>query len=618
MSWTSHDNPTSALVDLTPFRLTVWMGLATLFMWSGLSKPYLLGSNFDWYLFTHHLEVARRTFVEYGQLPVWNPYYCGGVPELGNLQASAVAPVNLLMAPFGTMPGMKLGLWLFWVLGQEGTYQYARHHGVRGIGGLVAAAAFAFSGRFASPVVNGHPMFFGFLFMPWIFLGLEKGVRSWWWGVLGGLFMGWVFAKGGAVPTPMISVLLAIVMMIMTGRAILQSDSCDYAWYRPTLTIAWMALITCAVTAVRALPVVETLLEVPRTLQSTESYSLTDVAKMLFVQTPGPPESYNGTATSYIGLPVLGLAIYPLLFGDRRAGRAFFFVALCYMLAMGGESPLALYHGLKSLPVYENLRAPFRYTNFIVFFLGIGAGHGITRLEQQLVGGFGRLRDEKWLSQWSYGPSIYRGLSVLVIGGVVAGLSVVVVSPVFQFNKARIDETFTVEWPRSYDRPFQQTIGNRWHANVWPVVSRGSLACWEAQPFFQSPALRADLEQEEFLKDETRGEVERISWSPHRIVLQVKADEKARVIVNQNKHRAWTSNLGEVTSDRGRLAVDVPAGEHRLVIEFSDPLVYAGFVISILTVLLILGFGGRRLWLEWRDGQKDGGQDALNKDDSEN
>jgi hypothetical protein len=605
MSSPSLDNPTSSLVGVVPIRLAIWMAFATVFLWSGFEKLYHIGSNFDWYLFTHHLDVARRTFVAYGQLPVWNPYYCGGIPELGNLQASAVAPVNLLMAAFGTVPGMKLGLWLFLVLGQEGTYRYARHHGVEGFGGIVAAAAFAFSGRFASPIVNGHPMFFGFLFMPWVFLGLEKGVRSWWWGVLGGLFMAWIFAKGGAVPTPMISVVLVVLTGMLTARSIWEGQEGDFPWYRPTLTLVGMALVTCAIAAVRAIPVAETLLEVPRTLQSMESYSLTHVTKMLFVQTPGPPESYNGTATSYIGLAVFGFAVYPLFFGDRRAGRMFFLTLLFYMLSMGGQSPLGLYHGLKSLPIFENLRAPFRYTNFVVFFLAVGAGHGIALLEHQSMAVFERLRPGEWLERWQYAPTIYWGVSALVTSMLVLGVGAAVVVPEFRFNKARVDETFTVEWARSYDQPFRQSIGNRWHANVWPTISRGSLACWEAQPFFQSPALRADLEQEEFLKDDAKGRIERLSWSPHRIVLDVSVDEEARVIVNQNKHRAWTSNVGTVTSDRGRLAIDVPEGDHRLVVEFSDPLVWWGLVVSILTALAIVGFGARRLWLAWSEGDSD-------------
>ena len=116
-------HPTHRVVEQTPLRLAFWMVLAAVFMWAGLDQPYHVGKNFDWFLFTHHIEVARRTWALYGQLPAWNPYLCGGIPGLGNLQASSVAPMNLWTSIFGTLPGLKLGIWSLFVLGQEATYQ---------------------------------------------------------------------------------------------------------------------------------------------------------------------------------------------------------------------------------------------------------------------------------------------------------------------------------------------------------------------------------------------------------------------------------------------------------------------------------------------------------------
>ena len=146
----------------------------------------------------------------------------------------------------------------------------------------------------------------------------------------------------------------------------------------------------------------------------------------------------------------------------------------------------------------------------------------------------------------------------LVVFTGTAAVGYAAVEPTFEFNKKRVDKVFKVEGAGQVRRPFHQGIGNRWHAHIWPAMSRGSLACWEAQPFFQSAALRADLQKEEFLKEATAGSVERLSWSPHRIVVEASLEKPARLVVNQNKHRGWTSNVGTVTSDRGRVAVDLP------------------------------------------------------------
>ncbi len=600
MDPSSDEHISHRLSEILPLRLTVWMGLATLFLWAGFEDLYKIGHRFDWYFFTHHLDVARRTWVEYGQMPVWNPYLCGGLLEMGNLQASPLAPVNLWMALFGTVPGMKIGMWVLFVLGQEGTYRYARHHGIVGLGAVFAAAIFCFSGRFASPIVNGHPVLLGFLLMPWLFLGLEKGLHSWWWAVVGGLFMGWILSNGGAVPAPMIAVLLAVVTLYLTLRALLDEEA-DYPWYRPALTLALMALVTCTAFAVRVWPTVETALTTPREWSHTASFSFTQVFEMLFVATDGTPGSYRGTATSYVGFGALGMALYPLFFGDRRAGRMAFFAVVSIALTMAGDSPFGLYDLLKSLPVFENLRAPFRYANFAVFFLALTAGAGLALLETQLLRGAERASGQRWLDRLPDWPRVGRAVVGVGVVGAVGAAGYAVLAPAFQFNKARIDETFTVDWARSYDdRPFRQGIGNRWHAYIWPNIARGSMSCWEAQPFYQSPALRADLDKEEFLEDPSAGSIERTYWSPHRIDLEVSLEREGRVIVNQNRHRGWTSNIGTTTTDRGRPAVDLPAGNHELVIEFDDPLLDAAFGTSLASFALlgVLALRRRGWWWE--------------------
>jgi hypothetical protein len=596
MSVSSDHNPSRRLTDILPLRLALWMALAALFLWAGFEKLYYIGHKFDWYFFTHHLEVARRSWAEYGQMPAWNPYLCGGLLEIGNLQASSVAPVNILTALFGTIPGMKLAFWVLFVVSQEGAYRYARHHDIVGLGAVLAAVAFCFSGRYASPIVNGHPVLLGFLLMPWVFLGLEKGLRSWWWAVGGGLVMGSILANGGAVPTPMISVFLAFLTIFLTVRGLV-SDEVDYAWYRPALTLAVMALVTSTAWAVRVLPTLESALSTPREWPHVASFSFTEVLEMLFVATDGIPGSYDGTATSYVGFGVLGMALYPLFFGDRRAGRMAFFAVLAMALTMGGASPFEMYEWLKELPVYENLRAPFRYANFAVFFLAMGAGAGLALVESQLASGAERLRGHPVFERLPDWPQLTRAALACLVVAAVGGLGYAVAQPEFEFNKARVDETFTVEWARSYDdRPFRQSIGNRWHAYIWPNISRGSISCWEAQPFEQSAALRADLDQEEFLKEPSAGSVERQYWSPHRIVLEASLKREARLIVNQNHHRGWTSNVGTVTDDEGRLAVDLPEGEHRVVIEFADPMVRAGFGISLVTLVLLGLLAADRRW----------------------
>ena len=355
-----------------------------------------------------------------------------------------------------------------------------------------------------------------------------------------------------------------------------------------------MALVTCTVWGVRTLPVIESALIYPREWSGSAGNSFAHLAKMLFEQTNGLPRSYHGKATNYVGPYVLALALFAVLRREKAGGRMLLFAGVAWLLAMAGEGPFGLYDIVTSLPVLDDLRAYFRYTTFVAFFLAVGAGAGVASFESGLADWVGRLSLEERVGNH---PAVRVGLEsavVLLVSGATVAVGYYAVRPGFEFNKKRVDKVFKVEGAQHVRRPFHQGIGNRWHAHVWPAISRGSLACWEAQPFFQSPALRADLKREEFLAEPDAGRVERLSWSPHHIVLKVSLDRATRLIVNQNRSRGWGSTVGEVTSDRGRLAVDLPAGSHRVVLEFSDPVVNAGIGLSAVSMLLLVGAAGRR------------------------
>jgi hypothetical protein len=136
--------------------------------------------------------------------------------------------------------------------------------------------------------------------------------------------------------------------------------------------------------------------------------------------------------------------------------------------------------------------------------------------------------------------------------------------------------------PLELDQTFKQARGNRWLAAHYAPLSRGSIACWEAYPVPMSPLLRSDVAQEEYLTDPAAGSVQRRRWSPNRIELQVSLTRAARVRINQNYHPGWRSSVGHVVSDQDLLAVDLPAGNHQVVVRFLPRSALFGALVSLL------------------------------------
>lgn len=55
------------------------------------------GGTFDWGYFFFLAEVDRKSLVEFGQFPLWNPYYCGGAVHLANPQTYFLGPTFLFI-----------------------------------------------------------------------------------------------------------------------------------------------------------------------------------------------------------------------------------------------------------------------------------------------------------------------------------------------------------------------------------------------------------------------------------------------------------------------------------------------------------------------------------------
>jgi hypothetical protein len=68
------------------------------------------------------------------------------------------------------------------------------------------------------------------------------------------------------------------------------------------------------------------------------------------------------------------------------------------------------------------------------------------------------------------------------------------------------------------------------------------------------------------------------------------------LLVNQNWHPGWRASVGSVRSEDGLLAVDLPPGEHDVVVTFRPRIVLTGATVTgvALVVLVVLGIRARR------------------------
>jgi len=504
-------------------------------------------------------DAARITLVDYHQLPFWNPYYCGGVYALGTPSARFSSPTMLLSIVFGVLRASPLIAVLACVAGLEGTYRYARAHGAGALGALIAAPLFALCGFFPRSGSFEWINFLGFQLLPWAALGLRRAfageVRG---AVIAGGAVGWMTCFGGTYAAPY----TLLVGTWELAESLVTFRKNPRALLRGLALGMIAALIGAAIAAVRLWPIAETLASSPRVLGAIDGNPPLEIAKMLF----GSKIPFRGDFL--VGALVLPFAVMAAL--ERKSVWLVAQAAFFLWLASGFAAKPSGYAILRTIPPYTMLRSPERFLVPFALVYAVLVARGLGRLEAIVRG-----------KKWPWAVASLGALLAIVDDGVL-------VDNQWGWQRGRN----LMEAPASANRDknaFANARGDRWLAAYYPRLQRGTLSCFDDYQVPQSPELRGDLPHEEYLADQTAGTVTRTSWSPNAIAMHVDVNKDARVIVNQNWHPGWHANVGEVVSDKGRLAVNVPPGVSDVTVRFLPRSAVGGTVTSLLAIAACIG-----------------------------
>jgi hypothetical protein len=583
--------PSDALLRLGGARLVLWLLVTRTWIPELFTAATRVAWHFDEHYYYLHEDAARITILRYGQLPAWNPYSCGGIPALANPQDISLSPDFVLRLIFGTSAGRRIATILFVVLGMEGTYRLARRYDTAAAGAALAAVAFATSGRFAGLVDDGWLHMFAFELMPWAALGLEIGVHKRIGWLLGGCVLAWMVMCGGTYVVPYTGVLLGLMAATRSAGALWCSWSLPgrrwQAAAAPFACLVRMVGVAALLTAVRVLPMLAIIRAYPRYFYAVESASPADVLGGLALRPTAERLGHLlGTASTgwnYVGGAVFLLAVLAVLTLDRRGIWLGLLTLAFGALACGVHgraSPWALLH---RLPLFTQLRSPYRFVVVAGLFLSLGAARGLTWVEDAV----GRLVAfvRRRVGRPTPRPFTERLVSGWLGAVVASALAVLAARQTVTDHRVLPGTVYGLDGPVENRDGFRQAKGNRWDSHVYPAADRGVLACFEETEFPQSALLRGDEAQEEYPDPTSSAKVTRASWSPSRIVVHVDAPEPFDLFVNQNFDPGWRSNVGVVFSKEKLLAVHAPAGTYDLVLRYRDWKVTVGSAVSIVGLL---------------------------------
>ncbi|NMO16442.1 hypothetical protein HPC49_14750 [Pyxidicoccus fallax] len=559
------------VATLPALRLALFAVLALIACWRPLTKAGGLNDFRDSHLLHSYEDAGARTLTRYGQLPLWNPWSCGGQYALGSPQTRVASPTLLVSAALGARRAEPVLLWAFLVLGMEGFFRYARRRAGSAVGALAAAPLFGLFGFTALSWSIGWLNFAGFLLLPWLLVGTRRAAE----GRLSGVVLvaavfAFLLGFGGTYPVPM----GALFVALETGRTLYMLRGRERR-LRALWTLGATALFTLGACAYRLWPLVETMLSSPRIMAGSPGNSLETLARMM-LQLPAR-SGFSNPGNFFLVAVALALVPVALVLARRRALYPTALAALCVWMAAGYSAKPSLFAGLRTLPIFSTFRYPERFLLPAGFFIAELAALALAALLVHAL-----RRRTRWAPR----------VAALACGAVVAGWGVQVhaFSNLTRWAPMVAEPTPT---PPEAEQPFAQARGNRWSQGHFLALNRGSIACGEAWPVPMSAMLRGDLPQEEYLEEPTSGTARRVEWTPNRVEVDVTASRPAVLLVNQNWHPGWETSVGEVVSRDGLLAVRLPEGSHRVVLSF---LPRSGLGGALVSVLAWAGLG----FLAWR------------------
>ncbi|MFL5393428.1 MAG: hypothetical protein ACJ79G_11370 [Myxococcales bacterium] len=513
-------------------------------------------------------EVSRVSLRDFGELPSWNPYHCGGVVHYLDPQVPFPGPLFFFIFAFvPAVVAIKLWNFLHLVAGALGARALARDSGADPPSQVLAAVLMIAGGGVAEHLGGGQLWYTPFLLLPWALWAHRRALHDPRYAVLCAAIFALAVLEGGVYPVPLGLCAIAFDSLLRIGSP---AERRGLARSLPMFAVLFPLLA-----AVKLVPVLAFLRRTPRLVPLDDGMNLAEVlAAFTTRQHPRafPPHVYVWPEyDAYVGILALALAAFGAALALSRRDRRIDLAVLLLLLwcALGDVPGLSLFRLLHELPIYRSLRVPSRFFYPATIFLALLAATALTAI--------GRARS-------SFARAAQIAIVAFVAVDVIsanaprlqqgAGLPVPLASPSGDFHQeARVDYRLLP---------------------LFPQRGIGTAACYGGFDWPVSRALWFGRVAQQRVEPVTAGSAELLRWSPSELRLRISLEAPARLIVNQNFDPGWHASRGTVLPVAGLLAVDLDPSQHELILQHRPERFVLGLALTALGVVLSVIFASVR------------------------
>jgi hypothetical protein len=523
----------------------------------------------DGQFFHQMVEAMRVSILRYHEMPLWNPYQCGGIPLWDNPQGISGAPLLWLLMPFGTTRGNELWYILHSAMGFVCMWLFARHELKLSYGAaLVASVSFAFAGAHNNHLTGGHLVWVSFLYLPLGLLLWRRAENDARFAVGLGILAAWMMHEGGTYPLPYMALLLGAETLTRLRSLRRLRDIAKAAGI--------VILVGFGLGASRFLPVIDQLRWHKRSLGGEhDAMQWSTFVDVFLARDHGRDvrgQEYVWTEfADYMGPLVLTLAVLGIVLGGLQTIWMLPLLLVAFLTMLGHFAPWSPASILKGyIYPFKQMRVPSRFDAIVTVFLPAYAGIAIDRISA-LAG--------RWRTSMPFSDKLRVGvLGLGLIGaGDIMSVGITFGGQFFTDPPAKAVEAS----PRLY------LEGDGMAAYIdQPAQNRGRLECWEEWAFERdAPLWKGDVPQARAV--DNAATVRQVTRTQNKFIIDVHADRPALLAINSNYDRGWRASVGTAERMGKQLSVRIPAGDHHLVVSYWPHGLTLGLVLTFLTMLAV-------------------------------
>lgn len=548
---------TTSLLAVTLLAVVV----AVLVRWLPLHKDLTFPADGQYGI--RYWEVARASYAHGDGFPLWDRAICGGFPFLGNPETQLLS--SFLVGVF-RIHGDSMARYYPTVgaaLGVIGTFLWCRRAlSLSFLPAVFAGALFAASG-FLSLHGAVRMFFVPFALIPWALWLAHEGERDLRAAAGLGVVLGLMLLEGGLYPF-----CFALVALFATGvpRVVRAGPAALGRLF------AVAAVVCLLVGALKIFPVLAQLGRAPRVLKELDQGPWTDLIAMLGDSDRGgmPGRNYHvNEFRGYIGPFAFGMAIagagVALILVPRRFDLALLLLVSA-TLTRGRFADFAPWTLLTRVPVFNQLQVPSRFV--LLVDLGAAAAAAVA-LDAAL-------------------KAVKKPLLMvpLLLVSVVA-----VYDPIVAGQKL-LKANVTDPWLPRPDPPaaahYHLVAGEDFaRMATYPARNIGTPACQKAWPYPEGNGFVLGDQPQATVDD---GKVATVEVRQNETTVDVTVARPSTLHLNQTFDPDFRASVGQLRrSGRGTLDVLLPAGTHRVVVQYRPKGLVPGIVASVFGLLAVIG-----------------------------